>query len=120
MSCLGQPIHDNPYGVMILGGIGQSYDKFYTDVISLPCWYGERLQGTRYLQGACFNPLIGVTLGHVLSNLSFHPGPPIQGSHILIHLIAPGVHEKLGKMSLIHDFLPKVLILGNDKSILEP
>jgi hypothetical protein len=44
MSYLGQSIYDDPYGIMMLGGIGQSHDKVHTFVVPFPGWYREWLQ----------------------------------------------------------------------------
>jgi hypothetical protein len=44
MSGLGQPVHDNPNGIMVPGGIGQSYDKIHANVLPFPRRYGKGLQ----------------------------------------------------------------------------
>jgi hypothetical protein len=90
---------------MVLGGVGQSHNKVHANVLPLPRWYGERLQGTCYLQMTGFDSLASVALRYVLSNFSFHPGPPVQGSEVMIHFVASGMHGKFGEMSLVQNFL---------------
>jgi hypothetical protein len=43
MSCLGQPIYNDPDGIMVPGGIGPSHDKIHTNILPFPRWYGKGL-----------------------------------------------------------------------------
>jgi hypothetical protein len=51
------------------------------------------------------DPLASVAFRYILSNFPLHPGPPVQGSEIMIHLITAGVHGESGKVSFIQYFL---------------
>jgi hypothetical protein len=99
---------------MVPGGAGQSYNKTHTNFLPLPRRDGERLQGTCYLQMTSFDSLARVALRHIFSNFPLHPGPPIQGSEVMIHLVTSGVHGKLGNMSFVQDFLPEFWVFGNN------
>ena len=77
MSRLGQSIHNDPNGIMVLGGIGQSHDKVHANVLPFPRWYGKVLQRACCLQMTGLDPLAGVTLGYVLGNPPLHSGPPV-------------------------------------------
>jgi hypothetical protein len=55
-----------------------------------------------------------------LGYLPFHPGPPIQGLQIMVHLGASRVHGEFGEMSLIQDFLLEVPIFRNHQSVFKP
>jgi hypothetical protein len=77
MSCLGLSVHNDPNGVMVPGGIGQSYNKIHTNVLPFPRWYGKGLQRACYLQMTGLDSLAGVTFRYVLSNFPFHSGPPV-------------------------------------------
>jgi hypothetical protein len=87
------------------GGAGKSHNKVHANVLPFPRWYGERLQVTCYLQMTGFDSLASVALRYVLSNFSFHPGPPVQGSEVMIHFVASGMHGEFGEMSLVQNFL---------------
>jgi hypothetical protein len=43
MSCLGQPIHDDPNRIVVPGGIGQSHNKIHANILPFPRWYGKGL-----------------------------------------------------------------------------
>jgi hypothetical protein len=96
MSCLGQPVHNDPNRIMVSGGIGQSHNEVHANVLPLPRWYGEGLQGACSLQMTGLDSLASVALSYILSNFPLHPGPPVQGSEIMIHLVAAGVHGEFG------------------------
>jgi hypothetical protein len=102
------------------GGVGQSHNKVHANVLPFLRRYGERLQGTSYLQMTGFDSLASVALRYVLSNLSFHPGPLVQGSEVMIHFVASGMHGKFGEMSLVQNFLSEFWILGNIQSVFKP
>jgi hypothetical protein len=36
VSCLGQPIHNDPYGIVVSGGIGQSHNQVHANVLPFP------------------------------------------------------------------------------------
>jgi hypothetical protein len=55
-----------------------------------------------------FDSLASVALKYVLGNFPLHPGPPIQGSEVMIHFVASGVHGKFGEMSLVQNFLSEL------------
>jgi hypothetical protein len=38
----------------------------------------------------------------------------------MIHVVTPGVHGKLGKMSFVQNFLPEFWVLGNNESFFKP
>ena len=77
VSGLGQPVHNNPNGIMVPGGIGQSQYKVHANVLPFPRWYGKGLQRTCCLQVTGLDSLAGVTLRYVLGNFPLHSGPPI-------------------------------------------
>jgi hypothetical protein len=62
---------------MVLGGIGQSYDKIHANILPFPRWYGKGLQRACYLQMIGLDSLKGVTFGYILSNFPLHSGPPV-------------------------------------------
>jgi hypothetical protein len=45
VSCLGQSVHNDPNGIMVPGGIGQSYDKIHTNVLPFPDGMGRGCKG---------------------------------------------------------------------------
>jgi hypothetical protein len=104
----------------VSGGVGKSHNKVHANVLPFPRWYREWLQGTCYLQMTCFDSLASFALGYVLSNFSFHHGPPVQGSEVMIHFVASGMHGKFGEMSIVQNFLSEFWILGNNKSVFKP
>jgi hypothetical protein len=105
---------------MVLGGVGQPHNKVHANVLPFPRGYREWLQCTCYLQMTCFDSLASVTLGHILSNFSLHPDPPVQGSKVMVHFVASRVHGKFGEMSLVQNLLSEFGILGNNKSVFKP
>jgi hypothetical protein len=64
--------------------------------------------------------LASVAFRYILSNFPLHPGPPVQRSEIMIHLVTTGVHGKFGKTSFIQYFLPEFGILRNNQSVFKP
>jgi hypothetical protein len=101
MSCLGQPIHNDPNRIMVSVGIGQSYDEIHAHILPFPRRHGKGLQGAYYLQMTGFDSLASVAFRYILSNLPLHSGPPVQRSEVMIHLVTAGVHGKFGKVSFI-------------------
>jgi hypothetical protein len=77
MSCLGQSVHNDPNGIMVPGGIGQSHDKIHANILPFPRWYGEGLQSACYLQMTGLDSLVGVTFGYIFGNFPLYSGPPV-------------------------------------------
>jgi hypothetical protein len=66
------------------------------------------------------DPLASVAFRYILSNFSLHPGPPVQRSEIMIHLVTARVHGEFGKVSFILYFLSEFGILRNNQSVFKP
>jgi hypothetical protein len=61
--------------------------------------------------------LASVAFRYILSNFPLHPGPLIQRSEIMIHLVTVEVHGEFGKISFIQYFLPEFGILSNNQLV---
>jgi hypothetical protein len=92
MSCLGQPIHNDPNRIVVSGGIGQSHNEIHANILPFPRWDGKGLQSACYLQMAGLDSLASVAFIYILSNFPLHSGPLVQRSEVMIHLVTVGVH----------------------------
>jgi hypothetical protein len=43
MRCIGQPIHNDPNGIVVPRGIGQSPNEIHANILPFPRWYGKGL-----------------------------------------------------------------------------
>jgi hypothetical protein len=62
-----------------------------------------------------FDSLTGITFRYILSNFSFHPGPPKVSPKVLIHFSTTRMNRKSGQMCFIKDLLTKLMILRYNK-----
>jgi hypothetical protein len=120
MSRFGEPIYNNPYGVIFFRSIGQSHNKVHAYVIPFPQGYCQWLQGTDHFQVTCFDALASITFRHIFSNLPLYSGPPIKLSEVMIYLVASRMNREFGQVCLIQDLLSKFWILRNNEPILKP
>jgi hypothetical protein len=116
----GESLNDYPNRIILLRCLGKTNNKIHADVFPLPRWNRQWLECTGYLQMTGFNSLAGITFGYILSNFSFHSGPPKVSPKVLVHFSTTRINRKLGHMCFIKDLFTKLMILRYNNTIVEP
>ena len=83
---LCQPVHNNPYGVMLPPSPRMTNHEVHINGLPFPSWILNNLSKTTRLKMICLNLLTIRTLSHVLCNVILHAIPPIDLLKIMIHL----------------------------------
>src|SRR3954466_14792319 len=117
MSNLGQVINDNKDSIVALLRPRKTGDKVHLNVVPLPLRNLEWLKEPCWLLVLCFHSPAHITLGDKTGNIPLNTSPPKTLLEILIHLGATRVDGQFGIMSLLHDDLSQVSLLGNNHSI---
>src|SRR5436853_5522454 len=98
MSRFGQPVDDNPDGIVTLSAPRQTTDEVHRHLLPLPLWYLKWLKFPCWPLVFDLDLLTSQTLSHKLSNVSLHPWPPILTLDVLVHLGTPWMNSELREM----------------------
>src|SRR3954469_12109353 len=118
MGNLGQVINDNKDCIIALLRPRKPGDKVHLNVIPLPLRNLKWLKQPCWILVLCLHSPTHITLGHKPSNIPLHTSPPKTLLEVLIHLGATRVDRQLRIMSLLHDDLSEVSLLGSNNSVL--
>ena len=103
MGNLGQPIDNDPNGVMSTGGPWKSGDKIHSDFIPFPLGDLQRLKQSCGSLVFGLDSLTHITFGYIRTNLPLHPMPPKIFTELLIHLRSARVDGVGSIMSFLQD-----------------
>ncbi|TMW89605.1 hypothetical protein EJD97_016910, partial [Solanum chilense] len=106
---LSQPIHNNPYEVMLSLCLRKTNHKVQINGLPFPSRNLNNVSKTIWLKMFYLNLLTIMTLGHIFCNVHLHVIPPIDLLKFMIHFGGTCMYGIFGTMGLFNDPGPQII-----------